>query len=273
MPSPTAPRSDKILLERVDRIATLTFNEPDTRNQISEGAILADLLAALEAVQEDDGISVLIVTGAGTAFSAGGDIKAMRDRRGTFGGSPLDVAENYLRGVQKIPRALYNLDVPTIAAVNGPAMGAGCDIAFMCDMRLAATTAKFGEVFVNLGIIPGDAGSWFLPRRIGYQTAAEMTFTGRVVGAEEALAKGMVLKVVEPDALMPEALALAETIAAKPPRALRQAKRLLRAGEATDLANFLQLAAANQALAHHTADHLEAVNAFIEKRAPAFKGE
>lgn len=267
------PGTEKILLERNGRVATLILNEPEKRNQISEGDILAALLEALTEVQNDDGISVLILTGAGTAFSAGGDIKAMRDRIGTFGGTPLDVAENYMAGVQRIPQAIYNLDVPTIAAVNGPAVGAGCDITFMCDMRIASTTAKFGEVFINLGIIPGDAGSWFLPRRIGYQMAAEMTFTGRLVGADEALEKGMVMKVVEPDALMDEAQALAETIASKPPRTVRQAKRLLRGAEAMDLANFLQLAAANQALAHHSTDHLEAVNAFLEKRAPAFKGE
>lgn len=267
------PKTDKVLMERDGRVATLTLNEPDKRNQISEGEILSGLLDALAEVQTDDGVSVLILTGAGTAFSAGGDIKAMRDRAGTFGGTPLDVAENYMRGVQRIPQAIYNLDVPTIAAVNGPAVGAGCDMAFMCDMRLAATTATFGEVFINLGIIPGDAGSWFLPRRIGYQLAAEMTFTGRLVDAEEALEKGLVLKVTEPEALMEEARALAATIAAKPPRTVRQAKRLLRGAEAMDLASFLQLAAANQALAHHTADHLEAVNAFLEKRAPEFRGE
>jgi len=262
----------KIRYETSGRIAILTLNEPETRNQITEGPILDELLAALAAAEADPGISVLILTGAGPAFCAGGDLKAMRDKAGTFGGAPLDVAESYRRQVQRIPRALYHIDIPTIAAVNGPAMGAGCDIAFMCDMRIASTKAQFGEVFVNLGIIAGDAGSWFLPRRIGYQAAAEMTFTGRLIGGEEAASRGMVLKTVAPEQLMEEALALAAVIAAKPPRAVRQAKRLLRAGEATDLLNFLELAAANQALAHSTADHLEAVKAFLEKRAPDFKG-
>ena len=262
----------KIIFERAGRIATITLNEPEKRNQITEGTILDELLAALARAEADSEISVLILTGAGPAFCAGGDLKAMRDKSGTFAGAPLDVAENYRRQVQRIPRALYHLDIPTIAAVNGPAMGAGCDIAFMCDMRIASANAQFGEVFVNLGIIAGDAGSWFLPRRIGYQAAAEMTFTGRLIGAEEAAARGLVLKSVPPEKLMAEARALAEVIAAKPPRAVRQAKRLLRAGEATDILNFLELAAANQALAHATADHIEAVKAFIEKRKPEFKG-
>jgi enoyl-CoA hydratase/carnithine racemase len=262
----------KVLVEKANRIATVTINAPESRNTMTDAAMIEALLAALADVDADRGISVMILTGAGTAFSAGGDVKAMANRTGMFAGTPLDIAEGYRTGVQRIPKALYGLDIPTIAAVNGPAVGAGCDLAFMCDMRVASATAQFGEVFVNLGIIPGDAGSWFLPRRIGYQIAAEMTFTGRLVGAEEALAKGLVLKVAPPEKLMDEAKALAAVIASKPPRAVRQAKRLLRAGEAMDLANFLEMAAANQALAHTTADHLEAVKAFVEKRKPSFKG-
>ncbi|HEY7608349.1 MAG TPA: crotonase/enoyl-CoA hydratase family protein [Alphaproteobacteria bacterium] len=262
----------KVLVEKANRIATVTINAPESRNTMTDAAMIEALLKALEDVDADRGISVMILTGAGTAFSAGGDVKAMANRSGMFAGAPLDIAEGYRTGVQRIPKALYGLDVPSIAAVNGPAVGAGCDLAFMCDLRLASSTAQFGEVFVNLGIIPGDAGSWFLPRRIGYQIAAEMTFTGRLVGAEEALAKGLVLKVVPPEKLMAEAKALAAVIASKPPRAVRQAKRLLRAGEAMDLANFLEMAAANQALAHTTADHIEAVKAFVEKRKPEFKG-
>jgi len=261
-----------ILIDKSERIATVTFNAPERRNTMTDAPMIEAMLAALQDVESDPAISVMILTGAGSAFSAGGDVKAMANRTGLFAGAPLDIAEGYRSGVQRIPKALYGLDVPTIAAVNGPAIGAGCDIAFMCDMRLAATTAQFGEVFVNLGIIPGDAGSWFLPRRIGYQLAADMTFTGRLVGAEEALAKGLVLKVTPPESLMDEARALARTIASKPPRAIRQAKRLMRAAEATDLANFLELAAANQALAHHSADHIEAVKAFLEKRKPSFEG-
>jgi enoyl-CoA hydratase/carnithine racemase len=262
----------KVLIEKAGRIAVVTLNAPETRNTMTDAPMIEALLAAFHDAESDPAISVMILTGAGTAFSAGGDVKAMANRTGMFAGAPLDIADGYRTGVQRIPKALYGLDIPTIAAVNGPAIGAGCDLAFMCDLRIASTTARFGEVFVNLGIIPGDAGSWFLPRRIGYQLAAEMTFTGRILGADEALAKGLVLKAVAPEALMAEAKALAAVIASKPPRAVRQAKRLLRAGEAMDLALFLEFAAASQALAHTTADHLEAVRAFVEKRKPEFKG-
>lgn len=262
-----------VLIEKGQRIAVVTLNLPEKRNVITDQAMVEALLAALQDAESDPGISVMILTGAGTAFSAGGDLKAMRDRADMFAGPPLDIAERYRTGIQRVPKALYGLDIPTIAAVNGPAVGAGCDLAFMCDMRIASSTASFAEAFVNLGIIPGDAGSWFLPKRIGYQLAAEMTFTGRSLGALEAHEKGLVLKVVPPEKLMEEAKALAAVIASKPPRAVRQAKRLLRAGEAMDLANFLEFAAANQALAHTTGDHLEAVSAFLEKRTPAFKGK
>jgi enoyl-CoA hydratase/carnithine racemase len=261
-----------VLIEKSQRIAVVTLNLPEKRNVITDQAMVEALLAALHDAESDPGISVMILTGAGTAFSAGGDLKAMRDRADMFAGPPLDIAERYRTGIQRVPKALYGLDIPTIAAVNGPAVGAGCDLAFMCDLRIASSTASFAEAFVNLGIIPGDAGSWFLPKRIGYQLAAEMTFTGRSVGALEAHEKGLVLKVVPPEKLMEEAKALAAVIASKPPRAVRQAKRLLRAGEAMDLANFLEFAAANQALAHTTGDHLEAVSAFLEKRKPEFKG-
>lgn len=261
-----------VLLDKSGRIATVTLNDPDRRNPISDAGTVDALCAILDEIQNDPEVSVCIVTGADPAFSSGGDVKAMRDRTGLFGGTPQEIAEGYMAGIQRIPLAVYGLDVPTIAAVNGPAMGAGCDLAVMCDFRIAATTARFGEVFVNLGIIPGDAGSWFLPRRVSWEVAAEMTFTGRVLDAAEAKDKGLVMKVVEPDALMAETSAFAQSIAAKPPRTIRQAKRLLRAAMRTDLPAFLEMAAANQALCHHSEDHAEAIAALLEKREGVFTG-
>ena len=264
--------TDPVLYEKAGRVVTLTLNDPDRRNPVSGPETIEALVGAIGRVQRDAEISVMILTGAGTAFSSGGDVKAMRDRGGMFGGPGQQLAEGYMYGIQQIPLAIYGLDVPTIAAVNGPAMGAGCDLAFMCDFRIASTGALFGEVFVSLGLIAGDAGSWFLPRRVPWEVAAEMTFTGRPIKADEALRRGLCMKVVEPEALMDEARAFAGVIASKPPKTVRQAKRLLRAAVKMDLPSFLEAAAVNQALCHQSEDHLEAVNALLEKRQGDYSG-
>ncbi|MBC7139797.1 MAG: enoyl-CoA hydratase/isomerase family protein [Defluviimonas sp.] len=261
-----------VLLDISDRIATVTLNDPARRNPVSGTAMIAALLEALAKVQADPEVSVMILTGADPAFCAGGDIKEMSDPESVFRKEPLAAAQAYVDGVQRLPQALYNLDVPTIAAVNGPAVGAGCDLTMMCDMRIASDRAKFGEVFLNLGIIPGDAGSWFMLRRLGHQKAADLTFSGRMVDAAEALEMGMVLEVVAHDRLMERARERAAVIASKSPRAVRVAKRLMRNAERMDLPDFLNSAAAYQALMHQTEDHREALAAFIEKRKPVFTG-
>jgi enoyl-CoA hydratase/carnithine racemase len=261
-----------VLLDIADRVATVTLNDPDRRNPISGNDMIAALLDTLAKVQADPEVSVMILTGAGPAFCAGGDIKEMNDPQSVFRRDPLAAAESYVNGIQRLPQAIYNLDIPTIAAVNGPAVGAGCDLTMMCDMRIASEKAKFGEVFLNLGIIPGDAGSWFMLRRLGHQTAADLTFSGRMVDATEALELGMVLEVVAHDTLMERARERAAVIASKPPRAVRVAKRLMRNAERMDLPDFLNSAAAYQALMHQTMDHQEAISAFIEKRKPNFTG-
>ena len=168
---------------------------------------------------------------------------------------------------------MYRLETPIIAAVNGAAVGAGLDLAMMCDMRIASTEASFAESFVKLGIIPGDGGAWFLPRAIGMARAAEMSFTGDRLDAETALEWGIVSRVVPPESLMDEARTLADRVAANPPEALRMTKRLLREGQRVGLETLLEPSCGLQAIAHHTPDHLEAVDAMFEKRAPSFSGE
>jgi len=209
---------------------------------------------------------VVILTGAGTAFSAGGNVKDMRDKRGIASGSPYAIAQSYQTGIQRIPLALHQLEVPTIAAVNGPAVGAGCDLACMCDIRIASENARFAESFVKLGIVPGDGGAWLLQRAVGYQRAAELSFTGDMIDAQTALAIGLVTRVVPHDLLMPNARELATRIAANSGPALRMAKRLLRQAQTARLDETLQLSAALQALAHHTPEHDQAVAAFFEQR-------
>lgn len=261
-----------VVFEVADRIATLTFNQPATRNAISDEVMIDEIVSVLALVPTRSDISVLILTGAGEAFSSGGNVKKMQAKDGIFAGSAMDIQQSYRLGIQRIPLALYELEVPVIAAVNGAAVGAGFDVAMMCDLRLASTTARFGETFLNLGIIPGDGGAWFLPRALGHQRAAELTFTGRLVDAEEALRLGIVLEVLPPADLMARARQLAAQIAAKPPQALRLAKRLLRAGQAMDLKHFLDYSAALQAACHGTDDHAEALTAFFEKRPGHYQG-
>ena len=257
-----------IQVERRGRVVVLTLMRPERLNALPDPEDGAAFAVACEAINEDDGISAVVMTGAGRAFSAGGDLKAMAARSALFAGSGAALRENYRRVVHRIVRSLYGLDVPLIAAVNGPAMGLGCDIAGLADIRLAAPEARFGVPFLKLGLIPGDGGAWLLPRNVGYARAAEMLFTG-----ETALAWGLVNRVVPNDGLMSEALTLAEQIAAQPPRALRMAKSLLRQGREASFDQLLEISAAVQALAHLTDDHLEGVVAVREKRPGAFKGD
>jgi len=206
------------------------------------------------------------------AFCAGGNVKDMRDRKGLFSGAPFAQANSYRNGIQRIPRAIVTLDVPIIAAVNGPAVGAGCDLATMCDILIASTKAKFAESFIKLGIIPGDGGAWFLPRAVGYSNACKMAFTGDMISADEALTMGLVSEVVAPEALIESCLELAQRIAANPPHAIRLTKQLLRASQESSMDELLEKSAAYQALCHAEPDHAEAVTAFFEKRAGDYKG-
>lgn len=265
--------TENVVYKKDGHIVTVTLNRPEIRNAISDDDMISDLVDAIQRVNADADVRCAILTGAGTAFSSGGNVKKMRDGGGMFEGSAYDLRNGYLQGIQRIPLAMYELEVPIIAAVNGPAIGAGCDLACMCDIRIAGRSAKFAESFVKLGIIPGDGGAWFLPRAVGSSKAREMAFTGDMVDADEALACGLASKVVDDDKLMDAATALAGRIAANPPHALRMAKRLLREGERTTLHTLLDMSASMQALAHKTDDHREAVAAFLEKRKPSFKGK
>ncbi|MFO1319302.1 MAG: crotonase/enoyl-CoA hydratase family protein [Burkholderiales bacterium] len=261
-----------LLYEQNGPIVTLTMNAPETRNVLTYNTAVDEFVAACARIRADVSVRVVIVTGAGPAFSSGGNVKAMR-RYFDEDIDPLAIREEYRKGIQRLPLALYELDVPTIAAVNGPAIGAGCDLACMCDIRIASENASFAESFVKVGIIPGDGGAWLLPRVVGMSKAAEMAFTGDTLTAAEALACGLVSKVVPADRLMPEAVRMAERIAVNPGPTLRMTKRLLREGQHLRLDSLLELSAGYQALAHKTPQHKEAVMAFVEKRKPNFRDE
>lgn len=261
----------KILLERRDRIALVTLNQAEARNPLDDETV-EEFLAVIEAINADVNLSCMVLTGAGPAFCAGGNLKDMRDRRGLFSGTPAEMRRKYQHGIQRIPMAMHDLEVPAIAAVNGHAIGAGCDLAMMCDIRLASSNASFAESFLRVGLVSGDGGAWYLPRVVGLSRAFEMAFTGDPVNAEEAHRAGFVSRVVEPAALLDAAIELAGRIARQPPQALRMMKRLIRHGAESSLAQNLELSAAMQSIAQSSSDHGEAVAAFLEKRVPRFEG-
>ena len=264
--------NDPVLFEVRGHVALLTLNRPETRNALSGEAMFAAFENLFEKLNQDQSIRAAILTGAGSVFCSGGNVAEMRDRAGMFAGSPEDIAQNYRQGIQRIPRAFQKLQVPIIAAINGPAIGAGNDLACMCDIRIASRTARFAESFVKVGIVPGDGGCWFLPRLVGFSRAAEMALTGETIDADEALRAGLVSKLVEPEQLLAEAMALALRIAANPPQVLRWTKQLLLQARTATLDEALDSAGLWQGQAHHTADHAEAVAAFFDKRPPVFKG-
>jgi enoyl-CoA hydratase/carnithine racemase len=261
--------SQFLLYQQDGPVVTLTMNQPEIRNVLTGNTAVSEFVEACARITSDGTVKVVIVTGAGPVFSAGGNVKDMR-RFFEDDIAPAAIREEYRQGIQRIPLALYNLDVATIAAVNGPAIGAGCDLTCMCDIRIASEKATFAESFVKVGLVAGDGGAWLLPRVVGMSKAAEMSFTGDAVNADEALACGLVSRVVPADKLMEEARALAGRIARNPGPTMRMTKRLLREGQHTKLDTLLEMSAGYQALAHKTPQHKEAVTAFIEKRKPVF---
>lgn len=270
-PNDAAP-TPLLLEDRADGIVTLTLNLPEQRNPISDPAMIEAFVAALTRLDADMDTRVIILTGAGSAFSSGGNLKAMGAKGGLNDPVAAQTRRNYRLGIQRIPLLMEALEVPVIAAVNGPAIGAGCDLACMCDLRIAAESARFAESFVKVGIVPGDGGAWLLPRIVGFSKACEMALTGDPIDAADALAHGLVSRVVPDADLLPQAHALARRIAANPPHVVRMTRRLLREGRSTTLPALLEMSAAMQALAHATDDHKEAVAAMLEKRTPRFVG-
>ncbi len=261
-----------LLFEKDGPLVTLTINRPESRNPLGEdgdGALFADAAAR---INDDREVRAVILTGAGPAFSAGGNVKAMREKGGAFAGPGVAIRERYRTGIHRVVKSVWGIEVPVVAAVNGPAIGLGNDVACLADTRIAADTAIFGATFLKIGLIPGDGGAWLLPRVIGMARASELLFSGDTIDAATALSWGLVSRVVPAATLMDEARALASRIARQPPDVLRMTKRLLREGMGVSFDTIMELSASMQALAHHTEDHAEAVGAFLDKRAPVYKG-
>lgn len=250
--------------EQAAPLATITLDRPEARNAYSD-EMCEQLVAALDEAEADPEVRCVILTGAGKAFHAGGDIKAMRSRSGMFAGDPGELRGRYITGIQAVPRRISEFQKPLIAAINGPAIGAGLDLACMCDLRIAAAGAKLGSTFVKVGLVPGDGGAYFLTRVVGFSRALELVLTGRVVDSAEALAIGLVHEVVAPEELIHTACARANAIADLPALAVQLTKRAAYRSYQADQATALELAATYQGIVQTRDEHLEALGVKPDK--------
>ncbi len=256
-----------LLYEIRDSVATITLNRPEQRNAFTL-EMLDRWTEALRDARRNDAVQVVVVTGAGRAFCAGGDVGGMA-RRGEM--SALE-HKRALELVHRVPLALDELDKPVVAAINGPAVGAGCDMALMCDLRFMAADARLSEGYVRVGLIPGDGGTYYLPRLVGTAKALELLWTGDFVDAQEALRLGIVNRVVPAEELLPTVYEFAGRLARGPSVALRTIKRAVYQGLRMDLRTHLDLISSHMGFIRQTEDHREGARAYVEKRPPEFQG-
>lgn len=255
--------SDMILIEKKDKIGLITINRPEVRNALNREAwaLLADAFTGLDG---DDSIAVIVVTGAGDkAFVAGADLNALKVRT---------AAQTFDGETPSIVARIEQVTKPTIAAINGFTFGGGLELALACDIRICSKNAKLGQTEINVGILPGAGGTQRLSRAVGLAKAKELIFTGKAISADEAEKIGLVNQVVDQAELMNVVFAMAQEIATKSPVTLKVAKQVINQGATTDLATGLALERLGQSFIFGTHDHLEGINAFLEKRKPDFKG-
>jgi 2-(1,2-epoxy-1,2-dihydrophenyl)acetyl-CoA isomerase len=255
------------MLDRAGSIATITLNRPDARNAL-DMVMRRELAAVLDEVEADTSARVVVLTGAGGHFCSGGDVKTMRDKRHT-------AAEGRARveSLNRMVLRLVDFPRPTIAMVDGYAVGAGSNLALCCDLIVASDRAKFGELFWKIGLVPDGGGTWLLPRVVGMARAKELIFTADIIDAAEAARIGLVNRVVPVAELEKTTRALADKIAAGPPGVLRMAKHMVNRAATSDLAAALDLEAFSQGMAIAGEDHQEGLAAFFDKRAPKFTGK
>ena len=256
------------LYEIKNHVAIITLNRPEEKNSFSLEMIRL-WNNYLKRAREDNKVRVVVITGKGNTFCSGGDIREMAEGKLRSWSMKTFLWE----GVHRIVLALEDLDKPVIAAINGAAMGAGMDMAIMCDIRICSEKARLAESYINLGLVPGDGGAYFLPRLVGCSKALELLLTGDEITPEEALRLGIVNRVVAHGHLMEETLKLGDKIAQKPPMAVRMIKRAIYQAQASSLRSHLDYISSQLALLTETEDHLEAATSFLEKRKPTFTGK
>lgn len=257
------------LIYRTDgNVASIILNRPEAKNAFS-GAMIDLWREALETARADSSVRVVTLTGNGDTFCSGGNIRDMAEGKLVS----WDMKNFLWEGVHRIVLAMEDLDKPVIAAINGAAMGAGLDMALMCDMRLCSDRARLGESYILMGLVPGDGGAFFLPRLVGVAKAMELLLTGEAITPEEALRIGLVNRVVPHESLLEEATKLARKIAAMPPQAVRMMKRAVYQSLGSPLRTHLDYISSQLSLLSETEDHREAARSFLEKRKPVFSGK
>lgn len=248
--------TNDLILELKDSILTITLNRPDSHNAFTSQMII-DLCSNLKTANFDNEVKVIILTGAGKSFCAGGDVKAMIDKSGMFAGESSELMQNYQAGIQQIPLTIESLQKPIIAKVNGAAIGAGCDLAAMCDIRIGSKFSKFGETFSKLNLVPGDGGTYFLPRVIGYAKAMEMYLTGRIYSAEEAFSMGLLNQIVDVEQLTDVTQSMAKEISSNGYPAITMIKKAMKLNFLKDLQTSLDMLGSFQGITQRTDEHFQ----------------
>lgn len=257
-------------VEIKDHALWLYLNRPEASNAFTV-EMIDELVSTLQSADIDPNIRCIILSGEGKHFCAGGDIKNMMAKKEMFEGEPNELRERYKKGIQKIPKAFNELSTPVVAMINGAAIGAGLDIACMSDIRICSENAKFGETFTKIGLIPGDGGTYFLQRIVGFSKAMEMTITAGIYSAEDAKHMGLVNKVVRLENLKEETNLIVNKITSNAPIAVQMAKRAVTHAYRSDLSSNLEMLSAFQAVTQRTSDHFEALSKAVEKQAPKFE--
>ena len=253
-----------LLLRKDDNVLWITLNRPESSNAFSD-QMISYLVETLYKADDDNSIRCIVITGSGKHFCAGGDVKAMQNKTGMFAGESNELRERYKRGIQKIPLCLDKLSTPVVAMINGAAIGAGLDLACMCDIRIASENAKFGETFAKLGLIPGDGGTYFLQRVIGFAKAMELTLTAEIINCEEAKNIGLVNYAVGAENLLIKTQEIVNKITSNAPIATQMAKRSLISAYRNDLQTSLEMLSAFQGITQRTHDHFSAVGSIFDK--------